>query len=145
MSDTDGLNVIRLHDGIERRRDFAARLRAAGLEIDMDNDDWRDAGRFDQPRLVASDLAPVAPEVPPSSASTAPAEELVLRYLRAHFGKGHRRLDTPFTVPGLDQGELEATLRDLYDSDPPFIKGVMTAQADYPVVITGLTERGRKA
>ncbi len=37
------------------------------------------------------------------------------------------------------------TLRDLYQSEPPYIKGVAVAQEQYPVVITGLTERGRQA
>lgn len=46
LSDIAGLNVIRITDDVETRRDFAARLRGAGLEVDTENDDWRTAGSF---------------------------------------------------------------------------------------------------
>jgi hypothetical protein len=48
MTDIDGVNVIRLDDSPERRKDFAARLRAAGLAVDTDDDAWRDAGKFEK-------------------------------------------------------------------------------------------------
>jgi hypothetical protein len=50
MSDTAGLNVIRLHDNIDPRKDLAARLKAAGLAVDDTGEDWRTAGTFDSRR-----------------------------------------------------------------------------------------------
>ena len=144
MSDTDGLNVIRLHDGIERRRDFAARLSAAGLDVDMDNDNWRDAGSFNGEALTTTDLAPAAEGQPAEEVSRSAGEDLVLTHLSQYFGDGHDRLDTPFDVLGMSWRQVEVALRDLYDSDPPFIRGVTVEEVDYPVVITGLTERGRR-
>lgn len=68
----------------------------------------------------------------------------VLRHLADHFSSPDvRRLDTPFDVPGLDfDSEVRAALRRLATASPPFVTGVDVAQRDYPVVITGLTERG---
>jgi len=149
MSDTAGLNVIRLHDNIDRRKDLAARLRAAGLAVDETGEEWRTAGTFDKPTLSAEDLAP--PVVPAATSSSsrggvADAERLVLVHLHDHFSQpGNHRLNTPFEIPGMDWRQVEVVLRDLADADPPYIKGVSVAQADYPVVITGLTERGRTA
>lgn len=67
----------------------------------------------------------------------------VLRYLGDHFTPaGVHRLDTPFDVPGLDfESKVGPALRRLA-ADPPLIHGVMVDQADYPVVVTGLTNRG---
>jgi predicted nucleotide-binding protein len=51
MSDTAGLNVVRLSNDAATRRQLGARLRTAGLDVDMDHDEFRDAGDFDrQPR-----------------------------------------------------------------------------------------------
>lgn len=60
MSDIDGVNVVRLDDSPERRKDFAARLRAAGLAVDMEDDAWRTAGTFAR-RLPAVAAAPTRP------------------------------------------------------------------------------------
>jgi predicted nucleotide-binding protein len=46
MTDTAGLNVVRLTDSFSSRRQLAARLRSAGLDVDTDNDDWPTAGSF---------------------------------------------------------------------------------------------------
>lgn len=56
MSDIDGVNVVRLDDSIERRRDLAARLQATGLDVDMDDESWRTAGTFAP--AAATDPAP---------------------------------------------------------------------------------------
>lgn len=53
MSDVDGLNVIRMEDSLERRKDLAQRLRSAGLSVDTDSDEWRTAGSFVSGRLTS--------------------------------------------------------------------------------------------
>jgi len=53
MSDVDGLNVIRMDDSVERRKDLAQRLRSAGLAVDTDSDEWRTAGSFISGRLTS--------------------------------------------------------------------------------------------
>lgn len=71
----------------------------------------------------------------------------VLRHLAEHFsGIGIYRLNTPFNVPGLDfEEQVAPILRRLASASPPYIEGISVDQADYPVVITGLTEAGREA
>jgi predicted nucleotide-binding protein len=56
MSDTAGLNVVRLRDSIDSRRDLAGRLRSAGLAADTADDEWRTAGVLDRPALARDDL-----------------------------------------------------------------------------------------
>lgn len=46
MTDLAGVDVVRMDGTLERRRDLAARLRAAGLAVDMRGDEWRSAGAF---------------------------------------------------------------------------------------------------
>lgn len=149
MSDTAGVNVIRLHDGIDRRKDLAARLKAAGLAVDDREEEWRTAGKFNKEALSVEELMPPVAPATPSSSSSADAtdeERRVLALLYNHFSQnGKSRLNTPFAVPGLEWNQVEVILRDLADSNPPYIKGISAAQADYPIVITGLTERGRTA
>lgn len=48
MTDTAGLNVVRLTNDINSRRSLALRLRVAGLDVDLEHDDWRTAGDFTQ-------------------------------------------------------------------------------------------------
>lgn len=71
----------------------------------------------------------------------------VLRHLADHFGPiGVYRLDTPFEVPGMDfEMQVAPTLRRLASASPPYLEGIFVAEADYPVVLTGLTERGWEA
>lgn len=68
----------------------------------------------------------------------------VLRHLAEHFNAiGVYRLDTPFNVPGLDfEAQVAPILRRLASANPPYIEGISVAEADYPVVLIGLTERG---
>ena len=40
---------------------------------------------------------------------------------------------------------MSPALRGLAYADPPYVTGVTVAETDYPVVVTGLTERGREA
>ncbi|WP_460434256.1 TIR domain-containing protein [Angustibacter speluncae] len=55
MSDTAGLNVLRLKDDTSSRRRLASRLRTAGLAVHTDHDDWQDAGNFGaSPSLVSA-------------------------------------------------------------------------------------------
>ncbi|MGV8977248.1 MAG: TIR domain-containing protein [Cellulomonas sp.] len=71
----------------------------------------------------------------------------VLRHLAQHFADpGAHRLDTPFEVPTLDfDKDVAPSLKRLAEADPPFVTGITAWQADYPIVITGLTERGMEA
>lgn len=146
MSDIDGLNFIRMHDSIERRKDLAQRLRSAGLSVDTDGEEWRTAGKFNRPPLTTTNLGPAKPHAAPASAvDQDEAEYRVLRQIAEHFSRPDaRRLNTPFIVPGMTWDQVATTLRDLADSRPPYIAGIGVEQLDYPAVITGLTERGRK-
>ncbi|WP_299960518.1 TIR domain-containing protein [uncultured Modestobacter sp.] len=56
LSDTAGIHTIRLRDDPESRKDFAARLRNAGLTVDTDGESWRTAGSFDRSPLAPGDL-----------------------------------------------------------------------------------------
>jgi hypothetical protein len=146
MSDTDGLNVVRMHDSIERRKDLAQRLRSAGLSVDTDGEEWRTTGTFNRPSLTAVDLEASSPSIIRASAIDQKEGQLrVLHHIAEYFSRPDvRRLDTPFDVPGMTWDEIAVTLRDLADSDPPYITGISVEELDYPTVITGLTERGRK-
>jgi Predicted nucleotide-binding protein containing TIR-like domain len=53
MTDTAGLNVVRLDNSIESRRRLATRLEMAGLAVDTEHEDWRTAG--DIPENVPAD------------------------------------------------------------------------------------------
>ncbi len=67
----------------------------------------------------------------------------VLRHIAEHFAPpGVHRLDTPFDVPGLEfESQVAPALRRLA-AHPAHIEGVFVDQADYPVVVTGLTNLG---
>ncbi len=71
----------------------------------------------------------------------------VLRHLAEHFAAiGVYRLDTPFDVPGLDfEAKVAPILRRLASANPPYIEGISVAEVNYPVVLTGLTEKGWEA
>lgn len=73
-----------------------------------------------------------------------PEMQELLRYLADYFSPpGVVRLDTPFVVPGLDfDTQVAPALKRLASAIPPYVDGVEVAEADYPVVVTGLTERG---
>ncbi len=71
--------------------------------------------------------------------------QTVLRYLAERLqSSAARRVDTPFDV-GADmpfEARVAPALRRLAKATPPYIEGIKVAEADYPVVITDLTERG---
>lgn len=71
----------------------------------------------------------------------------VLRHLAEHFATpGVQGLNTPFDVPGLSfDDRIAPVLRRLMAADPPYIRGATVDQADYPVLVTALTERGWEA
>jgi hypothetical protein len=145
MSDIDGLNVIRMHDNIERRKDLAQRLRSAGLSVDTDGEEWRNAGNFNRPPLTNTDLDLANQHAPTGAIDQNEAEYRVLRQIAQHFSRPDtHRLNTPFVVPGMTWDQVATILRDLADSSPPHITGIGVEELDYPAVITGLTERGRR-
>lgn len=71
----------------------------------------------------------------------------VLVYLAEHFrSPGTHRLDTPFVVGALSfEHRVAPALHRLAAADPPYIEGLNVSEATYPVVLTGLTERGWNA
>jgi predicted nucleotide-binding protein len=144
MSDIDGLNIIRMHDAIEPRKDLAQRLRSAGLAVDTDREEWRTAGRFDRALLAVTDFEAVRPNVVPAAIlGQGEAEYRVLRCIAEHFSKPDaQRMSTPFSVPGMTWSQITVTLRELAHAQPAYIVGVSVDQLDYPAVITGLTRRG---
>jgi predicted nucleotide-binding protein len=159
MSDIEGLNLIRMHDGIECRKDLAQRLRSAGLAVDDSGEEWRTAGNFNCAPLSAIDLEPIFPDISPAgtvgraaaeqvvtpagTVDQAEAEYLVLRHIEEHFAKPNaRRLNTPFAVAGMSRDQVADTLRDLAGARPSYITGISVPELDYPAVITGLSQRG---
>ena len=56
---------------------------------------------------------------------------------------GASRVDTPFEVDGLDWPQAAAALRRLANAG--YARGVETAQADYPIVVTSVSERALQA
>jgi predicted nucleotide-binding protein len=62
MTDVAGVEIVRMDDTLERRRDLAARLRAAGLAVDLHGDEWRTAGSFRARTVSPADLRPVLPD-----------------------------------------------------------------------------------
>jgi len=69
MSDTAGVNVVRLTSSVESRRQLGRRLRDAGLDVMMEDEDWRTAGDFTDRQPQGSqvhDGLTVRPEVSPS-------------------------------------------------------------------------------
>ncbi len=101
LSDTAGIHTIRLRDDVESRRDFAARLRDAGLTVDTEHEQWRTVGTFDRPPLTASDLS-VEPGPPHDRAGQAadPTEQQLetIRLTDTLVASRLRRLDTPFST-----------------------------------------------
>jgi predicted nucleotide-binding protein len=148
MSDTQGLNVIRMNDTIPRRRDLASRLEAAGLEVETDNEDWRTAGSFNPADLEPVDLMPSKPLalLPPSRSDLlAAAEHAVLKVVAEFFSEpGANRLNVPFEVEGFNEAKVKWAVKYLYEAEPPYIDGVTAEEADYPIIITRITERGRR-
>jgi len=68
----------------------------------------------------------------------------VLRYLAERLSSSAtRRVETPFDVDEMPfDGRVTPALRRLAKAQPPYIEGIAVAEADYPIVITDLTERG---
>lgn len=152
LSDTAGIHTIRLSDHVESRKDLAARLHDAGLTVDTNGEQWRTAGTFERSPITPSDLRPGVEESSRGRDDGLADHELteeelaVLQHIAEHFNApGLRRLDTPFDVPGLTWARIQLVLRDLHQSTPPYIEGITAAEEDYPIVLTGVTERGRRA
>jgi len=157
MSDIAGLNIIQLNNDIDRRKDLAQRLEAAGLTVEMTREEWRTAGDFNRPAPNAAHLEPATKDASKDVSKdtyrdAAPAQVLgqdeaeyrVLRHIEKHFSQlGAHGLNTPFAVPGMTWDQIAATLRDLADGRTAAITGVNVGQLDYPAVITGLTQHGR--
>jgi predicted nucleotide-binding protein len=101
LSDTAGIHTIRLRDDVESRRDFAARLRDAGLTVDTEGEQWRTVGTFDRPPLVDSDLSveSAAPQDRSGQAADHTEQQLeTIRLTDTLVASRLRRLDTPFST-----------------------------------------------
>jgi hypothetical protein len=48
-------------------------------------------------------------------------------------------------LSGLDEDQVVRALRALAEATPPFIQGSQPAQCTYPVLVTGVSERARRA
>lgn len=70
LSDTAGLNIIRLRDNIESRKDLVARLRAANLAADTEGERWRTVGQFDRQEIPSHAPILLTPEVSAEAAAT---------------------------------------------------------------------------
>jgi hypothetical protein len=100
LSDTAGIHTIRLRDHVESRKDFAARLRDAGLTVDTEGEQWRTVGAFDRPPLTAHDLTidPQAPSDPGQTKRQAENKQEAIRLTDKLVASKLRRLDTPFST-----------------------------------------------
>lgn len=56
FSDVAGRHVIRLTNAVERRQEFATRLRGAGCAVDLSGTDWHRAGDFTTPTPAGAGL-----------------------------------------------------------------------------------------
>ena len=146
MSDIEGLNIIRMSNDVEDRRDLAQRLKSAELDVDLDREEWRTVGDFNRPALKAVDLEPASEDAAPAEVlGQDEAEHRVLRRIAEYFSHpSAHRLNTPFAVPGMTWDQIAVILRDLADAKTAAIAGINVAELDYPAVITGLTQRGRE-
>lgn len=48
-------------------------------------------------------------------------------------------------LAGLPQDDVHRALRALAEASPPYIEGVPVAELTYPIAVTGVTERARRA
>ena len=48
-------------------------------------------------------------------------------------------------LAALGEDQVKRALKTLYEAEPPLVPGTTIDQAPYPVWITGVTERGRRA
>jgi hypothetical protein len=72
----------------------------------------------------------------------------VLEAMVRHFDdvEVHRLdIDPLAAMTALPRTEVERALKALHEAVPPYIAGHMTAQASYPIVLSGVTERARRA
>jgi len=71
----------------------------------------------------------------------------VLRYLAEQLSSSStRRVNTPFGVDDMPfYRRVAPALRRLAKAEPPYIEGIHVEEADYPIAITDLTERGWEA
>ena len=53
-------------------------------------------------------------------------------------------IETLLAATGLDESDVRRALRSLYTANPPYLEGVK-AQLPYPIIITKVTERARRA
>jgi hypothetical protein len=55
------------------------------------------------------------------------------------------RIETLPAATGLDETDVKKALRSLDTANPPYITGTTPAELSYPVIISGVTERARRA
>ena len=112
LSDTAGIHTIRLSDHVESRKDFAARLRDAGLTVDTDGEPWRTVGVFTRSPLAARELAlepDTAPGSPSDRADQAGQEEGTVRLTNTLLASRLGRLNTPYSTDVVGEVTNEST------------------------------------
>ncbi len=112
LSDTAGIHTIRLRDHVESRKDFAARLRDAGLTVDTDGEKWRTVGIFDRPPLTASELALEAERAsgrPDQRGGQPQPNEGTTRLTDTLVASRLGRLDTPYSTDVVGEVTNEST------------------------------------
>lgn len=74
-------------------------------------------------------------------------EQSILEVMVAHFDDVTvNRLDIEPLVEmtALPRTEVLRGLKALHEAEPPYVSGVMSSQASYPIILTGVTERARR-
>jgi hypothetical protein len=55
------------------------------------------------------------------------------------------RIEALLAATALDEIDVKRALRALYTANPPYVEGVMPGELSYPVIISNVTERARRA
>ncbi len=123
MSDTEGLNVLRIKDDLTSRRRLGGRLKTAGLAVHMDNDEWPEAGDFapdtDQPVDAGSIGLPVsaADKAEDVKAGPAPTDQELdpVAALKVYLPDPQKRI----LLEELLESQVDVTLQRIQDLPVP--------------------------
>lgn len=87
FSDVAGRHAIRLNNNVDRRQEFANRLKTAGCAVDLSGSDWHDSGDFTAPPLPGGGGA-LGRRLPSGPATRQPVEFDV-----KYVSRGGNRID----------------------------------------------------
>ena len=93
--------------------------------------------------MICSPMAVSRPEMMPGGSNVIPAQQHILNALRDHFDRSDERLTVEqiMDMVALDEKTTQNALRVLKRAN--WIEGVMTAEATYPTLITGVVVGSR--